>query len=157
MAAIRIRLLEYSGQKGHLDRWPPCPTSKLRKCKHPFCTTSTVQVQSWCGSCSHLRAHIRNPVLFDDNHSFLTIFVAKAIASVLTALPLWAQICAQFFFELRWRFVTFQIPIRSPSWRHQNLAELFSFNFAISHSNEARRIDELSRGSVLGYEILTFS
>ena len=36
-------------------------------------------------------------------------------AFFLTALPLRAQICAQFFFELRWRLVTFRIPIRSPS------------------------------------------
>ena len=28
----------------------------------------------------------------------------------LTALPLRAQICAQFFFELRWRLVTFKYP-----------------------------------------------
>jgi hypothetical protein len=36
----------------------------------------------------------------------------------------------------------------------RNVCELFSFNRGISHLNEACRIDELSRGSVLGYEIL---
>ena len=37
----------------------------------------------------------------------------------------------------------------------RNDRELFSSNRGVSHLNEACRIDELSRGSVLGYEILT--
>ena len=37
----------------------------------------------------------------------------------------------------------------------KNNLELFSSNRGVSHLNEACRIDELSRVSVLGYEILT--
>jgi len=37
----------------------------------------------------------------------------------------------------------------------RNVCELFSSNRGISHLNETCRIDELSRGSVLGYKIIT--
>ena len=77
----------------------------------------------------------------------------------------WETVCTQaraFLWSTRLRVnkaacytvVTFRISIRSLSWRHQHLAELFSFNSAISHLNEACHFDEPSRGSILGYEIL---
>ena len=37
----------------------------------------------------------------------------------------------------------------------RNDHELFSSNRGVSHLNKARRINDLSKGSVLGYEILT--
>jgi hypothetical protein len=37
----------------------------------------------------------------------------------------------------------------------RNVRELFSSNRGVSYFNEARCIDELSRGSDLGYKILT--
>jgi hypothetical protein len=39
----------------------------------------------------------------------------------------------------------------------RNDRELFSSNHGGSHLNEACRIDDLSRGSVFGYEILTIN
>jgi hypothetical protein len=57
-------------------------------------------------------------------------------------------------FELRDCLITFPIFVPSQRLIARNVCELFSFNRGISHLNEACRIDELSRGSVLGYEIL---
>jgi hypothetical protein len=37
----------------------------------------------------------------------------------------------------------------------RNVRELFSFNRGVSHLNKARRINDVSRGSLSGYEILT--
>ena len=75
----------------------------------------------------------------------------------LTAIPLRAQICAQLFNELRASLITFPIFVRCQRLIARNDRELFSSNRGISHLNEACRIDELSRGSILGYEILTFN
>jgi hypothetical protein len=75
----------------------------------------------------------------------------------LTALPLRAQICAQLFNELRACLITFPIFVRCQRLIARNDRELFSSNRGVSHLNEACRIDALSRGSILGYEILTFN
>ncbi len=91
-----------------------------------------------------------------------TKLVKKVVAyapvgvELLTAIPLWAQICAQLFNELRAGLITFPIFVRCQRLIARNDRELFSSNRGISHLNEACRIDELSRGSILGYEILTF-
>ncbi len=75
--------------------------------------------------------------------------------SDLTALPLWAQICAHFFNELRASLITFPNFVCCQRLIARNVAELSSSNRGISHLNETCRINELSRGFVLGYEILT--
>ncbi len=75
---------------------------------------------------------------------------------LITALPLRAQICAQLFNELRASLITFPIFVRCQRLIARNDRELFSSNRGISHLNEACCIDELSRGSILGYEFLTF-
>jgi hypothetical protein len=59
------------------------------------------------------------------------------------------------FFELRDRLITFLLFVRWQCLIARIDRELFSSNPGVSHLNEACRIDELSRGSVLGYEILT--
>ena len=59
------------------------------------------------------------------------------------------------FFELRDRLITFLLFVRWQRLIARNDRELFSSNPGVSHLNEACRINELSRGSILGYEILT--
>jgi len=51
----------------------------------------------------------------------------------------------------------FPIFVRLQRLIARNDYELFSSNHVVSHFYEACRIDELSRGSVLGYEILTIN
>ena len=63
--------------------------------------------------------------------------------------------CAQLFNELRDLLITFLLSV---CWKHliaRNDRELFSSNCGISYLNKACCIDNPSRGSVLGYEILT--
>ena len=74
---------------------------------------------------------------------------------LLTGIRLWAQICAHLNFELRDRLITFPIFVLSQRLIARNVRELFSFNRGISHLNEACRIDDVSRGSLSCYEILT--
>ena len=59
------------------------------------------------------------------------------------------------FFELRTSLITFQIFVRCQRLIARNVRELFSFNRGVSHLNEARRINDVSRGSLSYYEILT--
>ena len=66
----------------------------------------------------------------------------------------WVQICAHLNLELRECLITFPIFVPSQRLIARNVRELFSFNRGVSHLNKACRIDELSRGSVLEYEIL---
>ena len=66
-----------------------------------------------------------------------------------------AYICTQLFNELRNHLITFLLFVRWQRLITRNDRELFSSNRGASHLNEACRIDDLSRGSVLGYEILT--
>ncbi len=57
--------------------------------------------------------------------------------------------------QASWLLNNFLLFVR---WQHliaRNHRELFSSNHVISHLYEACRIDDLSRGSVLEYEILT--
>jgi len=72
-----------------------------------------------------------------------------------TALPLWAQICAQLFNQLRASMITLLIVVRSKHLISVNVCELFSSNRGISYFYTACCINELSRGFVLGCEILT--
>jgi hypothetical protein len=58
------------------------------------------------------------------------------------------------FFELRDWLITFLLFVRWQRLIARNDHELFGSNCGISHLNEACRINKLSRGSVLGYEIL---
>ena len=64
------------------------------------------------------------------------------------------QICDHFFHELRAGLITFIFCLLTTfdSW---NVHEFFSSNCAISQFYAACCIDKLSRGSILGYEILT--
>ena len=58
-----------------------------------------------------------------------------------------------FIFELRASLISFRIFVRCQRLIARNVAELFSSNRGVSHFYAARRIDELSRGSLSGYEI----
>ena len=51
--------------------------------------------------------------------------------------------------------ITVQIVVRSKHLIAVNVCKLFSSNRGVSHFYGACRIDELSRGSVLGYKFLT--
>ncbi len=73
----------------------------------------------------------------------------------LTGIRPWAQICAHLNFELRDCLITFPIFVLSQRLIARNVRKLFSFNRGVSHLNEACRIDDMSRGSLSCYEILT--
>jgi hypothetical protein len=75
---------------------------------------------------------------------------------MFTGIQLWAHniLCAHLNFELRDRLITFPIFVPSQRLIARNVCELFSFNRGVSHLNEARRIDDVSRGSLLCYKIL---
>ena len=75
--------------------------------------------------------------------------------TALTALPLVAHICASLQIELRDHLITFPIFVRRQHLIARNDRKLFSSNRSVSHIYAVCRIDELSRGFVLGYEILT--
>ena len=60
-----------------------------------------------------------------------------------------------FLNELCARLITFPIFVRSQRLIARNARELFSTNHVVSHFYAACCINELSRGSVLGYKILT--
>ena len=51
--------------------------------------------------------------------------------------------------------ITFLLFIRLQCLIARNVRELFSFNRGVSHLNEACRFDDVSRGSLSCYEILT--
>ena len=72
----------------------------------------------------------------------------------LTGIRLWSQICDHFYFELRDCLITFPIFVPSQRLITRNVHELFSYNRDASHLNEACCVDELSRGTNLGYKIL---
>ncbi len=76
-------------------------------------------------------------------------------SSDLTGIRLWVQICTHLNFELRDCFITIPIFVLSQRLIARNVRELFSFNRGVSHLNEARPIDDVSRGSLLCYKILT--
>jgi hypothetical protein len=76
------------------------------------------------------------------------------LKNILTGIQLWAHICAHLNFELRDCLTTFPIFVPSQRLIARIVRELFSFNRGVSHLNEACRIDDLSRGSLLCYEIL---
>ena len=56
------------------------------------------------------------------------------------------------FFELRTSLITFRIFVHCQRLIARNVAELFSFLAVIRDLNEARHIDDVSRGSLSGYE-----
>ncbi len=56
------------------------------------------------------------------------------------------------FFELRTSLITFRIFVRCQCLIARKLAELFSFLAVIRDLNEACHIDDVSRGSLSGYE-----
>ena len=72
---------------------------------------------------------------------------------LLTAIALQAQICAQLFNELRASLLIFPIFVCWQQLIARNVAELSSFKRGVSHLNKAWRINKLSRGSYLSYEI----
>jgi len=74
--------------------------------------------------------------------------------SVSTALPLRAQMCAHRYNKIRDSLLPFPIFVCSQRLINRNVAKLFSSNYRVSHLNEAFCIDELSRGSASGPEIL---
>ena len=74
---------------------------------------------------------------------------------VLTGTPLWSQICDHINYQLCARLLTFPIFVLSQRLIARNFPEHCSSNHGISHFNEACRINELSRGSNLGCEVLT--
>ena len=65
------------------------------------------------------------------------------------------QICVHLNFELRDCLITFPIFVLSQRLIARNVRELLSFNRVVSHLNEACRIDDVSRGSLSWYKILT--
>ncbi len=73
----------------------------------------------------------------------------------LTAFNHYGRISAQLFNELHDPLITFLLFVRWKRLIARNDHELFSSNRGVSHWNEARCIDELSRGPILGYEIHT--
>ena len=73
----------------------------------------------------------------------------------LTGIRLLAQICAHLNFELRDCLITFPIFVLSQRLIARNVRELLSFNRDVSHLNESCCIDDVSRGSLSRYEILT--
>jgi hypothetical protein len=74
----------------------------------------------------------------------------------LPGIQLWAHIlCAHLNFELRDCLITFPNFVPSQCLIVRIVRELFSFNRGVSHLNEACRIDDVSRGSLSCYEILT--
>ncbi len=74
---------------------------------------------------------------------------------MLTGIRLWAQICAHLNIELRDCLITFPIFVPLQRLIARNVRELFSFNRGILHLNEVFRIDDVNRGSLSCYEILT--
>jgi hypothetical protein len=56
------------------------------------------------------------------------------------------------FLELRTNLITFRIFVRCQRLIARKLAELFSFLAVIRDLNEACSIDDVSRGSLSGYE-----
>ena len=65
-----------------------------------------------------------------------------------------AHMCTSFFDELRDRLITFLLFVPNQRLITGNVHELFGSNRGNSHLNEACRIDDLIRGSVLGPKIL---
>ena len=76
------------------------------------------------------------------------------VVFLLTGIQLWAHICAHLNFELSDCLITFPIFVPSQRLIARNVRELFSFNRGLLHLNEASHIDDVSRGSLLCYEIL---
>ena len=60
------------------------------------------------------------------------------------------------FFELRKSLITFRIFVRCRRLIARKLAELFSFLAVIPDLNEARHIDDVSRGSILSLKSYYF-
>jgi hypothetical protein len=74
---------------------------------------------------------------------------------LLTGIRLWVHICAYLNFELCDCLITFPIFVLSQRLIARNVCELFSFNRGVLHLNKACCIDDVSRGSLSCYEILT--
>jgi hypothetical protein len=86
-------------------------------------------------------------------HTNGTIRVKRGSKSErLTAEPLWTEISVHFFLGLRKFVITSRIFVLKASWRHQNLAEIFSYNRGVLLLHTACRVDDLSRGSISYYE-----
>jgi hypothetical protein len=77
------------------------------------------------------------------------------VGGPLTGIRLWAHICAHPNLELRKCLITFLLFVLSQRLIARNDRELFSFNRGVSHLNEACCIDDVSRGSLSCYKILT--
>ena len=73
----------------------------------------------------------------------------------LTGIRLWVHIWAHLKIELRDCLITFPIFVLSQRLIARNVRELFSFNRGISHLHEACCINDISRGSLSCYDILT--
>jgi hypothetical protein len=104
-------------------------------------STSSISARENVASASELIA----PVI----HQSGSAATASQIMS-LTGIRLWAQICAHLNLELRKCLITFLLFVRCLRLIARNDRELFSFNRGVSHLN-----DDVSRGSLLCYEILT--
>jgi hypothetical protein len=74
---------------------------------------------------------------------------------MLTGIRIWVHIWAHLKIERHDCLITFPIFVLSQRLIARNVRELFSFNHDVSHLNEAWCIDDMSRGSLLCYEILT--
>ena len=66
-----------------------------------------------------------------------------------------AHICASFLNKICDCLITFLLFVRWQRLIARNVRKLFSSNQGVSHFYAACFIDELSRGSIFGYEILT--
>ena len=74
--------------------------------------------------------------------------------SVLNSFTTSGAYCASIQIKLHVGSITFWIFVCWQCLTARNVAELFSYNHGVSHFYAARRIDELSRGSISGYKIL---
>jgi hypothetical protein len=81
---------------------------------------------------------------------------AHSIPKGLNSITPMGSYLSPVFFELRDRLITFLLFVRWQQLIARSDHELFSSNRGVSHVNKACCINELSRWSVLGYEILTF-
>ena len=96
----------------------------------------------------YIRADYNNLEILGQKWRALTNYLA------LTGIRL-CHIWHHFYFEHRDWLITFPIFVLSQCLIARNVRELFSFNRGVSHLNEICRIDDVSRGSLSCYEILT--
>ena len=84
----------------------------------------------------------------------LVLWMVLAIINSLTAMDLDLH---PLFLGLRNFVITSQIFVLKASWRHQNVAEVVSYNCGISHLHSACRINDIFRFPFRVTKITTFT